>query len=42
MAAILRAITKIAAWKEQEESGLNKTASKKAHHNTHFFQTKKF
>ena len=36
------AITKIAARKEQEESGLNNTASKKDNHNTHFFQTKKF
>ena len=31
------AVTKIAAWKEQEETGLNKTPSKKDHHNTHFF-----
>ena len=31
------AVTKIAAWKEQEESGLNKTPSKKDRHNMHFF-----
>ena len=31
------AVMKIAAGKEQEESGLNKTASKKDRHNTHLF-----